>query len=400
MLREGGSMRKLDKFIAFTTAGAVAFALSTYSMNPTSAAASKKAPFKLQVIGTESGGGAPYGKENLTDFKVAAKEINASGGVDGHKLVLTLHDSSSSPTRAAEIVRSLASNALIIEGPDLTSTASAAFPVAKAAHVPMVAGGISGLTVLTSGRPWTFDAFTPTNVFLPAVVKEWLTSLKLKGKSLGAIIDTQDAGTKAQGTLMLTGAKADGNSVTDISVQTGLPTYASQAAQIASSHPAGVFLCDETDSVAAEVHALRTAGVTAPILLCTASFTSSLPPLIASDTNVYGSAVYFTGLKGKPNKTFVREFEKYSTGTAPGAIAPREIAAVDMIVKAVEKTGALNGHKSLTKKRDAIRKYLSKIKHWPGLTGTMTMEKGGYLLGPTSHLIVKFQNGKVSLYKA
>lgn len=72
-----------------------------------SGGAAKGAPVKIGGIFTVSGPFAEVGNANVAGAKMAIQQINASGGVMGHKLALVVKDEAASPTQSVADVRSL-----------------------------------------------------------------------------------------------------------------------------------------------------------------------------------------------------------------------------------------------------------------------------------------------------
>lgn len=352
-------------------------------------------PFVLPVVSSFSGVGAPYGDENRTAYQVAADDINNSGGVDGHQLQFKFYDDQSSATKSAQIIRSLSKTAIVVEGPDLTNSAEAMFPVAKAIQMPVMSGSISDATVVASGQPWTFDTFIPTQQLLPPSVSQWA---KLNSvKSVGVIMDSQNAASRAQGDIMSKAASSQGLSVTkSVSTQTNLPSYQAQAASIASTHPDGVIVAAQTNDAAAMVHALRSAGVNGPLLLSTSTFTDQLVPLLGAQIkNVYVGAIWWSGLPGDGNKKFADQYKTLSKGKEPASTGPAESYAIQVIAKALQQTKVLSSSATLQQKRQKLRDYFAAVKGFQGVNGTFDMSSGGYFEGPGS--LIKIDGGQVGL---
>lgn len=352
-------------------------------------------PFVLPVVSSYSGIGAPYGDENRTAYQVAADQINNAGGIDGHQIQFKFYDDQSSATKAAEIIRSLANSAIVVEGPDLTASADAMFPVAKAIKMPVVAGSVSDSAVVASGQPWTFDTFIPTQQLLPPAVKQW--SGLVSAHSVGVIMDSQNAASRAQGQIMNQAASQNGMRVTKlVQTQSGMPSYQAQAASIIATHPDGIIVAAQTNDAAAMVHAIRSSGFTGPLLLSTSTFTDQLVPLLGDQLkNVYVGAIWWSGLPGSGNKDFVTQYEKLSKGKEPASTGPAEYYAVQLIAKALTQTKVLQSNDSIQTKRQKLRDYFASVKGFRGVNGTFAMAAGGYFEGPGS--LVSINGGQVAL---
>jgi branched-chain amino acid transport system substrate-binding protein len=392
-------MRTRLRTMIFATGGAVSLALLAAACGSSgggsSGSTSSSGPFVLPVVSSFSGVGAPYGTENRTAYQAAANQINKAGGIDGHKLEFKFYDDQSDATKAAQIIRSLAGSALVVEGPDLTNSAEAMFPVAKSAQLPVIAGSVSDKNVVASGQPWTFDTFIPTQQLLPPAVQSW-SQLK-SVSSVGVLMDSQNAASRAQGQIMLAAAQQDGLKVTkNISTQTGLPSYQSQAASIASTNPDGVIVAAQTNDAAAMVHALRSAGFNGPLLLSTSTFTDQLVPLLGNKlNNIDVGAIWWSGLPGAGNQSFVTKYRAVSKGQEPASTGPAEYYAIELIAQGLTATHALTSNASLADRRTQLRDYFAHVKNFQGVNGTFAMTTGGYFDGPGS--LIQISDGQVSL---
>ena len=110
-------------------------------------AASGNGPLVICEVAATSG---PFTQLGTTDEQGAdafVKMVNKQGGVLGHKLTLVKENDQSNPATAASLVRKCVTqdNANFIFGPEETSTASAAMPVADSLHTIML-GWQSGWT--------------------------------------------------------------------------------------------------------------------------------------------------------------------------------------------------------------------------------------------------------------
>jgi branched-chain amino acid transport system substrate-binding protein len=92
--------------IALLCAGAVV--MTTAACGTSADANAEGDTFTLGVIIEETGELATLGKPELQAIELAAKQINANGGVDGRKVELVVRDSESQPAVAATAARDLA----------------------------------------------------------------------------------------------------------------------------------------------------------------------------------------------------------------------------------------------------------------------------------------------------
>ncbi|AJC17654.1 ABC transporter substrate-binding protein [Pandoraea sputorum] len=97
-------------------------------------AAAHAADLKIGVAEALSGGAAQYGAAIKNGFQLAADEINASGGINGNKLVLQIEDEQGKKEEAINVFKKLIfqDKVLMVFGPTLSNSAQAADPIAQA----------------------------------------------------------------------------------------------------------------------------------------------------------------------------------------------------------------------------------------------------------------------------
>src|SRR4051812_46222293 len=115
-----------------------------------SAPATAQQTLKIGFPTCLSGVGAAYGESTSKAVRMAADELNASGGVKGAKVEIILADGKCDPREAALAAEKLAinDNVQALLGGVASSPSLAVKAVADREHVPMVEGvaGANGLT--------------------------------------------------------------------------------------------------------------------------------------------------------------------------------------------------------------------------------------------------------------
>jgi branched-chain amino acid transport system substrate-binding protein len=88
-----------------------------------------------------TGNDATYGIDYLDAVKVAVKQVNAAGGVNGHKIVLNIKDDQGSTSQAVTVAHELVdSNVVAVIGPELSAQALAAESVYASGNLPIYIG--------------------------------------------------------------------------------------------------------------------------------------------------------------------------------------------------------------------------------------------------------------------
>ena len=117
---------------------------------------------KIGAIAEMTGANASYGTSMMRGFKLAVKEINAAGGINGKKLQLVEADTKSEPAEAANAMSKLISQDKVpmVAGIFTSSSAIAACNISESSKVPFLAIGATNPTVTL-----TKDGKTKPNTF-------------------------------------------------------------------------------------------------------------------------------------------------------------------------------------------------------------------------------------------
>jgi branched-chain amino acid transport system substrate-binding protein len=105
---------------------------------------------KLGAILSITGAGGVYGPQSRDGMKLAVKQINAAGGVNGATIQLTINDDASLKTQAQQLAQSLITGEqdLALLGPTLSNSAVAAHPLAETLKTPILAVSTTGIHIV------------------------------------------------------------------------------------------------------------------------------------------------------------------------------------------------------------------------------------------------------------
>ncbi len=103
-------------------------------------------PIRIGVDGPFTDGSAPMGIDMLRGIKLAADEINKTGGILGRKLVLVVRDDQANNDRGAQIAKEFTENHSVDAalGYVNTGVAMAAIPYFEGAHIPLMLSVTTG----------------------------------------------------------------------------------------------------------------------------------------------------------------------------------------------------------------------------------------------------------------
>ena len=112
---------------------------------------------RIGVSAELTGAGALYGAGILSGAQMAADEINAAGGVAGHRLQLEVSDGGSNPARAAMGMRRLALRDIdLVVGGWGSSQVMAALEMSEQVGMPFVVTGATHPSITAARNRWTF----------------------------------------------------------------------------------------------------------------------------------------------------------------------------------------------------------------------------------------------------
>ena len=240
--------------------GATALALSACGGGGDSTDAGGDDTLRIGVLLSLTGPAASFGIPERKAVDVIVKQINADGGVNGHKIKLFVKDDKTDPTESAKAARALMldDKVVAIVGATTGSATLAAGPIAAANKVPMVApnGTISVTDKANKFWPWIYRSSINDLINIENAVNLAKDS---GGKKLG-IFYQEDAYGEASKKLAQELADKDGN--LEISSTASAPLaatdVAAQATRLKNADPDVVLIQVSTPGLGgAVVRALK-----------------------------------------------------------------------------------------------------------------------------------------------
>jgi len=159
------------------------FALTTAAMLSSGAYA---ADIKVGVIGPYTGGSSSMGVSMRDGVRLAAKEINAAGGVNGNKIVLVERDDEAKNERGVQIAQEFINNEKVIAtmGYINTGVALASQRFFQEAKIPVINNVATG-TMITHQFPnaaenYVFRTSAADDIQAPMIAKEAVEKRGLK----------------------------------------------------------------------------------------------------------------------------------------------------------------------------------------------------------------------------
>ena len=187
-----------------------------------------------------SGPDASYGPEGASGMIAAIVDINAHGGVLGHKFAWANVDDRGDPADAVPAADKLIASTpglVGIMGPD-SNEASATIPIFNRAHIPMTVGAGQSLFDKTSYK--YFWRNTPPDAAVGYAMAYY--AARVKHCKTAAAVYATDVASQGAGPASVHAFQAlGGKVVASISLSPGQPSYETEAAQVASAHACAIF---------------------------------------------------------------------------------------------------------------------------------------------------------------
>jgi branched-chain amino acid transport system substrate-binding protein len=307
-----------------------------------------------------SGSQAGNGKDMLRGARLAAKEINAAGGVLGRQLSIVGIDDQANPAKASAAVKqAVAAGAVAVVGPYNSGVGVKNLPT-------YVKKKIFPMRMTSSISTQGFGATTQPMESQIAPVE--INAIVASGvRSVAMLIDPSDytatiaAQTKA-------GLLAQGVSVTEISVPEGLTSYLSQINQALATSPGMLYSSTyypEGSIIAKELATINTATT------CFMGLANVDPAFVKTSGLAAAQNCVFSGVPAAPQlptakkytAAYVKEFRKQ-----PGVWGAFTYDSVKVLAAAMKATGSV--------KYSPLKKAVFATKNFQGATGVIAFAAG------------------------
>src|SRR5579859_5149407 len=287
------------------------------SASSASSAGSSGGTYDVFAVEALSGPYAPYGQAAGDAVKAAVDVINNSGGVLGHKVVLTIKDDAGDPTTAVTLLESELAGPtkpnLVVPGLFSTETVPLA-PISTKPGILTVAPGDAQSLDDPAKSPLHFSCTPLGSSTATALIAE----MKSKGYTKIGIAVTDDEASVSTASYLEADAKAAGMTYTAAQLSLTAVDATPQLEQLMAAKPQVVLFVMDGASNGVLLRARATLGLTLPFYTNTAgtSFNvgAQVPP--ADWKNVYLQAQSFL-VSGSPGtqtpqfKTFSAALSKY-----------------------------------------------------------------------------------------
>jgi branched-chain amino acid transport system substrate-binding protein len=316
--------------------------------------------------GSMTGSEATFGQSTDNGIRLALKEINAQGGINGKKVELITYDTKGVSEEAGKAVTRLVTNDKVVAvlGEVASSLSLAGGAVCQQYRVPMVSPSSTNPRV-TQGRDYVFRVCFTDDFQAYGVAKFIRENLKLTRAAV--LYDQKQAYSKGlRDYFTKSFTEMGGTVVIDQAYSGGDTDYSAQLTAIKAKAPEIVFIPGYyTDGASIAIQA-RKAGVTVP-LIGGDGWDSEQLGKIAGEAIV---GCYFSN-HSAPDQPSMQEFiGKYRaahSNQVPDALAGLGYDAANLLFEAIKRSKSLSG--------PDLRDAIAATRDFPGVTGKITIDK-------------------------
>jgi branched-chain amino acid transport system substrate-binding protein len=278
-------------------------------LTASAAALAQGQPIPIVGLLELSGAGASVGNNMKNGMELAVKEINASGGVLGRKLEVTVLDTQTNPSVAKALVqKAIDMNAYAVVGPIFSGSMIVSMNETKRAEIPNFTGAAAaGIT--QQGNPYVFRTNFTQATSMPKVAK-YIKDV-LKAQTVDVIYINNDFG-KGGRDEFIKAAQALGMKIgADISSDQNQVDFSGPVLKVKQSPGDVLSAYTNEEESARPVRELRTQGHAKPIVGDTTIVNQKVIELAGDAANGVVGHVALTADAPQPEvKAFAEKFEK------------------------------------------------------------------------------------------
>ncbi|MGI6247099.1 MAG: ABC transporter substrate-binding protein [Pseudochelatococcus sp.] len=326
---------------------------------------SQAAEVKIGVAAALSGLAAQYGAAIRNGFELAAEEINAAGGVNGNTIRLVVEDEQGKKEEAINVYKKLIfqDKVLLIFGPTLSNSASAANPIAQASKTPVFGTSNTADGITAVGNYIFRNSVTEADV-LPVTIRKVVE--KEGVKKVAVLYGNDDVFTKSGYDNFAKALKDQNIPVTTTETfAKGDVDFKAQLTKIKASGPDAVVLSALLAEGAPILVQARQLGIDLPFIGGNGVNSVKIFELAkgASD-NLWVGSPWSASNDTPENAKFIAAYTK-KYGFAPDQFAAQTYDALHIVAEALRKV-EVSG--DIARDRAALRDALPDVS-WTGATG-------------------------------
>ena len=342
------------------------------------------------MVSPMTGDSAAIGIQMEDAIKLAVKEINGSGGVNGKELEYIVGDDMANPNQAVIVAQKFSTNKdiLFVLGHNNSSCSKAALPVWEKAGLPLIAASNMAPDLTKLG----YKNYLRVNVTDEVLVNQLskLAVIELGFKNLAVIWENSDYGKGGRDVAVKAIPELGAKVLVDESYVPGTDRdYSSQITKCKGLGVDCVLLLGEYTAGALFLKQARNLGFNAQVIGSSGNTNPKLIEIAGEASEGFMANTSFDPNDERPQQAkFIKDFEtlnKYS----PGEWAALTYDVVYVVKKAIEMGGT-------------TREKLLEVLHrddfeYDGVTGSNKFDKYGDVVGKSSSFLI-IKGGKFTTY--
>jgi branched-chain amino acid transport system substrate-binding protein len=251
-----------------------------------------------------SGTGATSGTNFDNGMKLAAKEINAAGGILGRKIDYTSSDTQSNPGVAKGLAEKADDNDVyVVMGPVFSGSIMVSMAATRRAEIPNFTGG-EAAAITEQGNPYVFRTSFTQSTAMPKIAGYIKNTVK--AKAVDVIYVNNDFG-KGGRDLIMKALEAQGIKVgADVSTEPGQVDFSSAVIKVKQSSADAVFVYSNEEESARLLRELKKQGYKKPIIGETTLTSQKVIELAGDAAN---GAIAHVGLTADAPQATVKKFD-------------------------------------------------------------------------------------------
>jgi branched-chain amino acid transport system substrate-binding protein len=343
-------------------------------------------PVRISGLVELSGTGTTSGTNFNDGVKLAAKEINAAGGILGRRIEYTPMDTQSQPQVAKALaVKAVDDGAYVVMGPVFSGSILVSMAETRRAEIPNFTGG-EATAITQQGNPYIFrTSFTQASA-MPKVARYLKDSLK--AKTVAMIWVNNDYG-KGGRDAFVKAIEAQGiKLVADVSTDPGQLDFSGAVLKAKQADADALFVYSNEEESARALRELRKQGYDRPIVGETVLTSQKVIELAGDAAN---GAVAHVGLTADaPNPgivAFAAKFQK-EYGYKPDHNGLKGYTAMYVVKAVTERVGKFDPKAFAT----AMKGIKLSAKEYPGILMDVSFDNNGDL--DRESFMTKAVNGK------
>jgi len=343
-------------------------------------------PIKIAGLVELSGPGATSGTNFNDGVKLAAKEINAAGGILGRRVEYSSSDTQSQPQVAKALaVKAIDDGVYVVMGPVFSGSILVSMAETKRAEIPNFTGG-EATAITQQGNPYIFrTSFTQASA-MPKVARYLKDNLK--AKTVAIIWVNNDFGKGGRDAFMKAIEGQGIKVVADISTDQGQLDFSGAVLKAKQANADALFVYSNEEESARALRELRKQGYDKPIVGETVLTSQKVIELAGEAANGAVAHVGLTADAPNPAITaFAAKFQK-EYNYKPDHNGLKGYTAMYVVKAVTEKIGKVDP-KAFANAMHGIKLT---AKEYPGILMDVSFDKNGDL--DRESFMTRAANGK------